>query len=90
MIPNNNITKGSKVQRAQRRLEIAISDLEGIIVNSEVKASNAVSQSPQSEIKVKDLIDKNNAMKELNDILYDRLEIVIKRLKSALGNNRNG
>ena len=86
MVPNKNIIKGSKVQRAERRLERAITNLEGMMVNSEVNVSEILLQPSQAEIKIKDLIDKNSALKEVNNIVHSRLEAVIKRLKSALGN----
>ena len=86
MAPNKNIIKPSKVQRAERRLERAITNLEGMMVNSEVNVSEILLQPSQAEIKIKDLIDKNSALKEVNNIVHSRLEAVIKRLKSALGN----
>lgn len=86
MVPNKNIIKPSKVQRAERRLERAITNLEGMMVNSEVNVSEILLQPSQAEIKIKDLIDKNSALKEVNNIVHSRLEAVIKRLKSALGN----
>jgi len=86
LVPNKNIIKGSKVQRAERRLERAITNLEGMMVNSEVNVSEILLQPSQAEIKIKDLIDKNSALKEVNNIVHSRLEAVIKRLKSALGN----
>ena len=85
MAPNKNIIKPSKVQRAERRLERAITNLEGMMVNSEVNVSEILLQPSQAEIKIKDLIDKNSALKEVNNIVHSRLEAVIKRLKSALG-----
>ena len=86
MVPNKNIIKPSRVQRAERRLERAITNLEGMMVNSEVNVSEILLQPSQAEIKIKDLIDKNSALKEVNNIVHSRLEAVIKRLKSALGN----
>jgi hypothetical protein len=85
LAPNKNIIKPSKVQRAERRLERAITNLEGMMVNSEVNVSEILLQPSQAEIKIKDLIDKNSALKEVNNIVHSRLEAVIKRLKSALG-----
>jgi len=85
LVPNKNIIKPSKVQRAERRLERAITNLEGMMVNSEVNVSEILLQPSQAEIKIKDLIDKNSALKEVNNIVHSRLEAVIKRLKICFG-----
>ncbi len=87
MSQSNILYKPSRLDQAQSRLDLALENLEGIAA----KSDNSPTSVPTDQFlldleKENDLLKRRNcALDELNQRVSSRLDIVIMRLKTALG-----
>ena len=85
MNTNASIKKESKVDRARRRLEIAIENLDSIILNYSPNSNDAKSEVPHLTTEVKRLGEELNILTKKNRLVSDRIGQAISRLKVVIG-----
>ena len=85
MNTNASIKKESKVDRARKRLEIAIENLDNILMNGPPNLNNPKSEFSHLTLEVKRLGDELNILTKKNRSVSDRIGKAISRLKVVIG-----
>ena len=85
MNTNASIKKESKVDRARKRLEVAIENLDKIVINYSPNSNDPKSEVPLLTTEVKRLGDELNMLTKKNRLVSDRIGQAINRLKVVIG-----